>query len=112
MPETAVDFNHNQPPVYSVSEVSFSIKRVVEDHFGVIRIRGEISGFKQASSGHVYFRLKDDNAVIDGVMWRGTAGQLSFKPQDGLEGVCTRKVTTYSRRSPHQILIHHIGTAR
>ncbi len=110
MPETALEFNHNQP-VYTVSEVSLAVKRVVEDHFGRVRIRGEVSGFKQASSGHIYFRLKDDNACIDGVMWRGTAGKLSFKPEDGLEVVCTGRVTTYPGRSSYQIIVDQMEPA-
>jgi len=110
MPEAALNFNHNQP-VYSVSEVSFSLKRVVEERFGVVRIRGEISGWKIASSGHVYFRLKDDNAVIDAVCWRGTAGKLSFKPEDGLEVVCSGKVTTYPGKSSYQIVVDQMEPA-
>ncbi|MDE3016108.1 MAG: exodeoxyribonuclease VII large subunit [Pseudomonadota bacterium] len=110
MPEPAPDFNHNQP-VYSVSEVSQAIRRAVEDTFGVIRIRGEISGFKQAASGHVYFRLKDENAVIDAVCWRGVAARFSFKPGDGLEIVAAGKVTTYPGRSSYQIVIDHMEPA-
>jgi exodeoxyribonuclease VII large subunit len=104
------DFNHNQP-VYSVSEVSSALKRTVEDRFGVIRIRGEISGFKAASSGHVYFRLKDENAVIDAVMWRGTAAKLSFKAEDGLEVICHGKITTYPGKSSYQIVVDAIEPA-
>ncbi len=110
MPDPALDFNHNQP-VYSVSELSQSIKRMVEDHFGRLRIRGEISGFKQATSGHVYFRLKDDQSVIDAVMWRGTAGKLAFKPEDGLEVIATGKITTYPGKSSYQIVIDHMEPA-
>ncbi len=110
MPDPAPDFNHNQP-IYSVSEISLSIKRMVEDRFGVVRLRGEISGWKQATSGHVYFRLKDDNAVIDAVCWRGTAGKLSFKPEDGLEVVCSGKVTTYPGKSSYQIVVDSIEPA-
>ncbi len=110
MPEPALNFNHNQP-VYTVSEVSFKVKRIVEDHFGIIRIRGEISGFKQASSGHVYFRLKDDQSVIDGVMWRGTAAKLPFKAEDGLEVVCTGKITTYPGKSSYQIIVERMEPA-
>ena len=101
---------HNQP-VYTVSEVSSSIKRTVEDRFGVVRIRGEISGWKQATSGHVYFRLKDDNAVIDSVCWRGTASKLSFKPEDGLEVVCNGKITTYPGKSSYQIVVDSMEPA-
>jgi len=104
MPETAPDFNHNQP-VYTVSEVSQSIKRTVEDRFGVVRVRGEISGFKLHTSGHAYFTLKDENAVIDSVCWRGNVSKLSFKPEDGLEIVATGKITTYPGRSKYQIVV-------
>ncbi len=104
MPETLTNFNHNQP-VYTVSEVAFSIKRAVEDRFGVVRIRGEISGWRAASSGHVYFRLKDENAVIDSVCWKGTASKFKFKAEDGLEVVCTGKITTYPGKSSYQIVI-------
>ena len=67
----------------SVGELSFKLKRMVEGEFGHVRIRGEISGYKRATSGHVYLALKDDAAVIDGVMWKGQVGQLPFTPQDG-----------------------------
>ena len=110
MPEALVDFNHNQP-VYTVSEVSFSIKRVVEERFGVVRIRGEISGWKVATSGHVYFRLKDDSAVMDSVCWKGTASKFSFKPEDGLEVICTGKVTTYPGKSSYQIVVERMEPA-
>jgi exodeoxyribonuclease VII large subunit len=110
MPESALNFNHNQP-VYTVSEVSFSIKRVVEDHFGVVRIRGEISGFKLHSSGHAYFTLKDDNACIDAVCWKGNVGKLRFKPEDGLEIVGSGKITTYPGRSKYQIVIDSMEPA-
>ena len=109
-PQRGEGVGHNQP-VYTVSEVSFSIKRTVEDRFGVVRIRGEISGWKQATSGHVYFRLKDDNAVIDSVCWRGTAGKLSFKPEDGLEVVCSGKITTYPGKSSYQIVVESMEPA-
>ncbi len=101
---------HNQPE-YSVSEISGALKRVVEDHFGYVRIRGEISGFKRAASGHLYLDLKDDKAVINGVMWKGTTTRLSFKPEDGLEVVCTGKITTYAGSSRYQIVIDQMEPA-
>ncbi|MDX1974665.1 MAG: exodeoxyribonuclease VII large subunit [Rickettsiales bacterium] len=104
------DFNHNQP-IYSVSDIAHSIKRMVEDRFGVIRIRGEVSGWKQATSGHVYFRLKDSDAVIDGVCWRGTASKLNFKVEDGLEVICSGKITTYPGKSSYQIVVDSIEPA-
>lgn len=76
-----------------------------------MRVRGEISGFKRAASGHVYLTLKDENARLDGVMWRGTAGRLNFQPEDGLEVVATGKLTTYPGRSNYQIVIERMEVA-
>jgi len=83
----------------------------VEDRFGRVRLRGEISGFKRAASGHVYMALKDDKAVIDGVIWRGNAGRLPFSPEDGLDVVATGKLTTYPGRSKYQIVIDRMELA-
>ncbi|MZR29248.1 exodeoxyribonuclease VII large subunit [Sneathiella litorea] len=90
---------------YTVSELSGALKRTVEDVYGHVRVRAEISGLKRAASGHVYLTLKDDKAVLDGIMWRGTASKLSFRPEDGLEVICTGKLTTYPGRSKYQIVI-------
>jgi exodeoxyribonuclease VII large subunit len=110
MPENQPDFNHNQI-IYSISEVAQSIKRMVEDRFGRVSLRGEISGWKVASSGHVYFRLKDDNAVMDAVCWKGTLGKFAFKPEDGLEVVATGKLTTYPGKSSYQIVVDSMQPA-
>ncbi len=101
---------HNQPE-YSVSEISGALKRVVEDTFGYVRVRGELSGFKRAASGHLYMDLKDDKAVLNGVCWRGKAAGLSFKPEDGLEVIVTGKISTYPGRSNYQIIIDHMEPA-
>ncbi|WP_417317040.1 exodeoxyribonuclease VII large subunit [Emcibacter sp.] len=98
-------------PEYSVTELSVSLKRFVEENFGYVRVRGEISGFKQAASGHVYLALKDEKSVLDGVMWKGTAGRLNFRPEDGLEVICTGKLTTYPGRSKYQIVIDRMEPA-
>lgn len=95
---------HNQPE-YSVSEISGALKRVVESQFGYVRVRGELSGFKRAASGHCYMDLKDDKAVLNGIIWRGNAAKLSFKPEDGLEVICSGKLSTYPGRSNYQLLI-------
>ncbi|MEA3543548.1 MAG: exodeoxyribonuclease VII large subunit [Pseudomonadota bacterium] len=100
----------NAPPL-SVSELSGMLKRTVEDRFGHVRLRGEISGFKRAASGHLYLCLKDDNAVIDGVMWKGGAQRLAFAPQDGVEVIATGKLTTYPGRSKYQIVIDRMELA-
>ena len=88
-------------PEFSVSEISMAVKRTLEGTFERVRVRGEISGFKRAASGHLYMALKDENAVLDAVCWRGTAGKLSGKPEDGMEVVCTGKLTTYPGRVRH-----------
>lgn len=95
----------------SVSEISAALKRVVEDRFGFVRVRGELSGLKRAASGHVYMALKDENARLDAVMWRGTAQRLNFQPEDGLEVIATGKLTTYPGRSNYQLVIERMEVA-
>ena len=95
----------------SVSELSLALKRTVEDRFGHVRVRGEISGFKRAASGHIYFSLKDENARLDAVMWKGGAARLPFAPEDGLEVVATGKLTTYAGRSNYQIVVEILEVA-
>lgn len=96
---------------FTVSELSGALKRTVEDQFGHVRVRAEISGLKRAASGHVYLALKDESAVLDGVMWKGVAQKLTFRPEDGLEVVCTGKLTTYPGRSKYQIVIDSMAPA-
>lgn len=100
----------NSPPL-SVSELSASLKRTIEDAFGQVRVRGEISGFKRHGSGHCYFTLKDEEACIDAVIWRGNASGLAFKPQDGAEVIATGKLTTYAGRSKYQIVVERMELA-
>jgi exodeoxyribonuclease VII large subunit len=102
--------SHNAP-IYSVTELSMALKRSVEDRFHQVRVRGEVSGLKRAGSGHLYLSLKDQDAVLDGVCWRGTAARLSFDPSDGIEVICTGRLTTYPGRSRYQIVIDHIEPA-
>lgn len=95
----------------SVSEISAALKRVVEDRFGFVRIRGELSGVKRAASGHLYLSLKDENARIDGVMWRGNVQRLGFNPEDGVEVIVTGKLTTYPGRSNYQVVVERMEIA-
>jgi len=95
----------------SVSELSAALKRSVEDTFGYVRVRGEISGWKRAASGHCYLCLKDETAVLDGVIWKGVAGALRFRPEDGIEVVATGKLTTFPGRSRYQIVIDRLELA-
>lgn len=97
---------------FTVSEVSQAVKRTVEDTFGSVRIRGEISGFRgRHASGHCYFTLKDEGAAIDAVVWKGNYSRLAFKPEEGLEVVATGRLTTYPRSSKYQIVIDQIEPA-
>jgi len=98
-------------PEYSVSEIAGALKRTVEQAFGQVRVRGELSGFKKVASGHCYGALKDADAVVDLVMFRGAASGLSFRPEDGLEVVVTGKLTTYPGRSKYQIIVERMAPA-
>jgi len=98
-------------PEYSVSEIAAALKRTVEDQFPFVRVRGEISGLKFHSSGHVYFDLKDDKAVLNAVIWRGTVQKLKLKPQQGLEVVCTGRISTYPGSSRYQIIVEQVELA-
>lgn len=95
----------------TISEISALLKRTVEDRFGFVRLRGELSGVKRAASGHFYCALKDEGAVIDGVMWKGNAARLNFRAEDGLEVIATGKLTTYPGRSKYQIVIDSMELA-
>jgi len=96
---------------FSVTELSGRLKRHVEDGFGHVRVRGEISGWKRVASGHCYMALKDDGAALDGVMWKMSAARLPFAPADGVEVVATGKLTTYPGRSKYQIIIDRMELA-
>src|SRR6188472_3430520 len=98
-------------PAMTVGELAGSLKRVIEGEFGHVRVRGEISGFKRHSSGHCYLSLKDETACIDAVIWRGNAGGLAFRPEDGAEVIATGKMTTYAGRSKYQLVIDRLELA-
>jgi exodeoxyribonuclease VII large subunit len=95
----------------TITEISAMVKRTVEERFGFVRLRGELSGVKRAASGHLYCRLKDENAQIDAVMWRGNAQRLAFMPEDGIEVIASGKLTTYAGRSTYQIVIETMEIA-
>ncbi len=105
-----VPASHNFPE-YSVSEISQALKRTVETTYDNVRVKGEISGFKRHSSGHLYFALKDSEAVLDAVSWRGSAGRLSIQPEDGMEVVATGRLTTYPGRSKYQMVVERLELA-
>jgi exodeoxyribonuclease VII large subunit len=96
---------------YTVSEISQALKRSIEDNFGHVRVRGEVSGAKRHSSGHWYFALKDSEAVLEAVCWRLTAMRLAVKPEDGMEVVCTGRLSTFPGRSKYQLIVDAIELA-
>src|SRR4029453_12536158 len=97
---------------WTVSELSAALRKTVEDAFGYVRVRGEISGFKGPySSGHCYFTLKDEGARIDAVIWRTAFARMRLKPEEGLEVFVTGRLTTYPGKSTYQIVIETLEPA-
>lgn len=98
-------------PDMSVSELAFSLKKTLEDAYGHIRVRGELSRVKIHTSGHLYSDLKDENAVINIVCWKGTVAKLSLRPEEGLEVICTGRISTYPARSNYQMIVESMELA-
>jgi exodeoxyribonuclease VII large subunit len=96
---------------YSVSELAFALKRTLEDAYGFVRLRGEISKVTNHSNGHVYLTLKDERAAIDGVVWKSQVRTLQIRPEQGLEVIVTGKITTYPSGSRYQIVIETMEPA-
>jgi len=105
------DTSAHNVPVFSVGEISLAVKQTVEGAFHRVQVRGEISGFKRAASGHLYFALKDEDAVLDGICWRGTANRLALNPEDGMEVIATGRITTYAGRSKYQMVVESMELA-
>jgi exodeoxyribonuclease VII large subunit len=99
--------DHNQP-VWSVGEISVALKRHIEGAFDRVRVRGEISGLRRAASGHMYFALKDSEALLKGVCWRAAASRLGVGLEDGIEVIVSGRLTTYPGRSEYQIVADSI----
>ncbi len=106
-PSAAID----NAPAYSVSELAFALKRTLEDAYGFVRLRGEISKVTRHASGHVYLSLKDERACIDGVIWKTSVRGLKAQPEQGLEVIVTGKITTYPARSSYQMVIETLEPA-
>ncbi len=96
---------------YSVSELAFALKRTLEDAYGFVRLRAELSKVTHHSNGHVYLTLKDERSAIDGVVWKGSVKNLSVRPEHGLEVIVTGKITTYPAGSRYQIVIETMEVA-
>ncbi|WP_029041756.1 exodeoxyribonuclease VII large subunit [Cucumibacter marinus] len=106
----------NEPPrtnaaEYTVSEISQAVKRTMEDTFGFVRVRGEVSKVARPGSGHVYFDLKDERAVLAAVAWKGTVGRWRFQPEQGLEVIVTGRMTTFPGQSKYQIVVDNVEPA-
>ncbi|SFT93557.1 Exodeoxyribonuclease VII large subunit [Pseudovibrio denitrificans] len=96
---------------YTVSEISGDIKRELEDKFGYIRVRGELGRVSRPASGHIYLDVKDDKAVLSGIIWRGNASRLKVQPEQGLEVIATGKITTFPGQSKYQMVIDSLEPA-
>lgn len=98
-------------PEFSVSEIAFSLKRTIEENYSRVRVRGELSRVSIPKSGHLYTALKDDKSVIDAVCWKGVLSKLPLQPEEGLEVICTGRITTYPARSNYQLVIETMELA-
>ena len=98
-------------PEFSVSELAFSLKRTLEENYGRVRVRGELGRVTIPGSGHLYTNLKDDSATIDAVCWKGTVARLGLKPEEGLEVICTGRISTYPASSKYQLIIESMELA-
>lgn len=98
-------------PEFTVAELSQLVKRRIEEDFGHVRVRGEVTQPKLHSSGHMYFTLKDEDAVLAAVCWRGQVGKLKIKPEEGMEVVATGRLTTFPGQSKYQIVIEQVALA-
>ena len=96
---------------YSVSDISFAIKRTMEDTFGHVRVRGELGRVSRPASGHVYLDLKDERAVLAAVMWKGVAARQKIQPEQGMEVIATGRITTYPGQSKYQLVIETLEPA-
>ena len=94
--------------IFSVSDISNSIKKLVEQNFSSIKIKGEISKPSFPVSGHIYFNLKDENSIISAVIWRYNSSTININLEEGLEIICTGKITTFSGQSKYQIIVESI----
>lgn len=98
-------------PEFTVSALSAAVKRTIESGFERVRVRGEVSRPSVPASGHCYLRLKDEGAVLDAVIWKGTFQRLKLRPEEGMEVVCTGRLTTYPGKSTYQLIIDWLDLA-
>ncbi|MBR3371939.1 MAG: exodeoxyribonuclease VII large subunit [Rhodobacteraceae bacterium] len=106
-----IDEPPSNTPEFSVSEISGAVKRVLEGEFGRVRVRGEVGRVMVARTGHMYFDLKDDRAVIASVSWKGQVARMSVKPEEGMEVIATGRLTTFAPQSKYQLQVESIEPA-
>src|ERR1700742_1921211 len=112
MSDLQADSPTSNAPEWTVSELSGALKRTVEDAFGYVRVRGEISGYRgPVASGHAYFALKDEGAKIDAVIWKGNMARLKQRPEEGMEVIAHGRLTTFPGKSSYQIIIDRLEPA-
>ena len=104
----ALEHNINE---FSVGEISNAVKRTLEGAFGRVRVKGEVSRPNYHGSGHLYFVLKDEDAAMDGVCWRGSVGKLGITLEEGMEVICTGRISSYPRSSKYQIVVEAVEVA-
>ncbi len=97
--------------IYAISEIAGAVKRTLEDRFGHVRVQGEVSRVTHHRNGHIYFTVKDANAALDCVIWRGVAGRLQVRPEEGSELVLTGKVSSYPASSRYQMIVERVELA-
>ena len=100
-----------QDTVFSVSQITDLIKEILETSFRTITIEGEISNWRPSAAGHIYFTLKDNNAQIKAVLFRGSAMRLGFKPKDGDKVRCTGSLSVYAPQGNYQIIVNTMEIA-
>ena len=105
------DAPRGNQPEYTVSEISGAVKRVIEGEFAHVRVRGEVSRVSRPSSGHLYFDLKDDRAVIAAVSWKGQAARMTVRPEEGMEVIAIGRLTTFPGQSKYQLIVEDIVPA-
>jgi exodeoxyribonuclease VII large subunit len=98
-------------PEFTVSEISGAVKRTLETTFGRVRVRGELTEVKRYPSGHIYLSLKDENAKISGIVWKGSVSRLGMVPENGVEVIATGRITSYAERSSYQLIIERMEYA-
>lgn len=103
----SLEFEH-ESKIYTVSELTREIKQLLEGQYRDIIVSGEITNYKQNNSGHCYFRLSDENAILSAVMFKGAAKKIKFQPENGLEVVCFGRLSVYEPHGQYQIIVERM----